>query len=149
LINVMVDTGCCGGMDAKAFNGFADAIRPCTMRAIARVETIQSPLLREDIGFEDLETRFTASVRKALDGDGNYGFKSWGMKSYLLPRLGLVQPHYDVAAAKKSWEDYKSSRGKPAPDREAAADRGRRLQEYLFTIALEECLKRDMPMQMH
>src|SRR5262249_33163792 len=41
LINVMVDTGCCGGMDAKAFNGFADAIRPCTMRAIARVETIQ------------------------------------------------------------------------------------------------------------
>ena len=77
LTNAMIDTGCCGGMDSKGFNGYASAIRPCTMRAIARVETIQTPLLREDIGFEELETRFTAAVRKALYGDGNYGFKTW------------------------------------------------------------------------
>ena len=66
-----------------------------------------------------------------------------------MERLGVVKPHYDSAAAKKSWEDYKRLRGMPASDREEEGDRGRRLKEYLLTIALEECMKRDMPMQIH
>jgi hypothetical protein len=66
-----------------------------------------------------------------------------------MERLGVVKPHYDAAAAKKSWDEFKSSRGTTSSDREADADRGRRLKEYLLTIALEECLKRDMPMQIH
>jgi predicted TIM-barrel fold metal-dependent hydrolase len=149
LTNAMVDTGCCGGMGAKGFTAFAEAIRPCIMRAISRIDTIQNPLFREDIPFEDLESRFTESVRKALDGDGNYGFKSWGMKWHQMERLGPIKPHYDSDAAKKSWEEYKRLRGTPASDREEEADRGRRLKEYFLTIGLEECMKRDMPMQIH
>jgi uncharacterized protein len=149
LANAMVDTGFAEGMDAKGFRAFEAAIRPCNMRALARVDTLQAPLLRESISFEELRDRFTASVRSALDGTGNYGFRSWGMKSYLLPRLGLVRPHYDAEAARQSWTEYQQSRNATPADREAAADRGRRLLEYFFTIALEECLQRDMPMQMH
>jgi uncharacterized protein len=149
LTNAMVDTGCCDGLGASAFTTYAEAIQPCTMRAIARIETIQTPLFREDISFEDLESRYTASVRKALDGDGNFGFKSWGMKWHQMERLGVVKPCYDPAEAKKSWEDYKRSRSAPSTDREEVADRGRRLKEYFLTIALEECMKRDMPMQIH
>jgi predicted TIM-barrel fold metal-dependent hydrolase len=149
LANAMVDTGCCGGMDAKAFQEFARAIRPCEMRAIARAETLYGPLMREDVAFEELDSRYRGAVREALDATGNYGFKSWGMKSHLLSRLGLLKPHYDADAAKKSWEEYKASRGAVITDREEAADRGRRLHEYLMTIALDECMKRDMPMQFH
>jgi predicted TIM-barrel fold metal-dependent hydrolase len=149
LTNAMIDTGCCEGIGAKGFAVYAEAISPCTMRAIARIETIQNPLFREDISFEDLESRFTGAVRKALDADGNYGYKSWGMKWHQMERLGVVKPHYDSAAAKNSWDEFKRLRGAPASDREEEADRGRRLKEYLLTIALEECLKRDMPMQIH
>ncbi len=149
LTNAMVDTGCCDGMRAPAFATFSDAIHPCTMRAIARIETIQTPLFHTDVSFEELESRFTDGVRKALDGDGNFGFKSWGMKWHQMERLGVIKPHYDSAAAKHSWEEYKRLRGTPAADREEEADRGRRLKEYFLTIALEECLKRDMPMQIH
>jgi len=149
LTNAMVDTGCCDGIGAGVFTAYAEAIRPCTMRAIARIETIQNPLFQTDISFEELESRYTDAVRKALDGNGNFGFKSWGMKWHQMERLGVVKPHYDSAAAKISWEDFKSSRGTTSSDREADADRGRRLNEYLLTIALEECLKRDMPMQIH
>src|SRR5262249_11702070 len=84
ITNAMVDTGCCEGMGVNGFNGFAQAIRPCQMRGIARAETIYNPLMREDISFEELDTRYREGVRKALDGDGNFGFKSWGMKSHLL-----------------------------------------------------------------
>jgi len=149
LTNAMVDTGCCEGMGARGFNAFAQAIRPCEMRAISRAETIYGPLMRQEFSFEELETRYKQGVGDALDGTGNYGFKSWGMKSHLLSRLGLLKPTWDSDLAKKSWEDYKRLRGTPSLDREEAADRGRGLNEYLFTIALEECLKRDMPMQMH
>ncbi|MBC7925169.1 MAG: amidohydrolase family protein, partial [Bryobacteraceae bacterium] len=148
LAHVMVDTGFNEGMDESGFRAFERAIAPTKMRTIARVETIQAPLLREDLPFAELTTRFTESVRKSLDETGNFGWRAWGMKSYLLPRLGLVQPHYDSEAAKKSWEEYRSTRTATG-DRETLSDRGRKLQEYLFTIALEECLKRDMPMQMH
>jgi predicted TIM-barrel fold metal-dependent hydrolase len=149
LTNAMVDTGVSNGMDAKGFHAFAQAILPCKMQAISRAETIYGPLMREEISFEELETRYTTGVRDALDGTGNYGFKSWGMKSHLLSRLGLIKPTWDAAAAKKSWEDYKKSRNAPVVDREEAADRGRGLAVYLMTIAMEECLKRDMPMQFH
>jgi uncharacterized protein len=149
LTNAMVDTGCCDNITAPGFATYSDSMRPCTMRAIARIETIQNPLFRQDLSFEDLESRFTAAVRKALDGDGNFGFKSWGMKWHQMERLGPIKPTYDSAAAKKSWEDYKLSRGTPASDREEEADRGRLLKEYFLTIALEECMKRDMPMQIH
>ena len=149
LTNAMVDTGCCDSIGASGFVAFAEAIRPCTMRAISRVDTIQNPLFHEDIALEDLESRFLDAVRKALDGTGNYGFKSWGMKWHQMERLGVVKPHYDSSLAKKSWEEYKRLRGTPASDREEEADRGRVLKEYLLTIALEECMKRDMPMQIH
>ncbi|MCU1257227.1 MAG: amidohydrolase 2, partial [Bryobacterales bacterium] len=43
LANAMVDTGFAEGMDAKGFQAFAQAIQPCRMRALARVETIQTP----------------------------------------------------------------------------------------------------------
>jgi predicted TIM-barrel fold metal-dependent hydrolase len=149
LTNVMVDTGCCDGMNATGFDAFAAAILPAKMRGIARVDSIQTPLFREDIPFDELELRFTSSVRQALDGDNNYGFKSWGMKWHQLEKLGVVKPHYDSAAAKRSWEEYKRVRSTPAADREEDADRGRVLKEYFLTIALDECLKRDMPMQIH
>lgn len=149
LANAMVDTGCCEGMGLKGFNGFAEAMKPCEMRAISRAETIYSPLMREDIPFEELDSRYREGVRKALDGDGNFGFKSWGMKSHLLSRLGLLKPHYDSDAAKKSWEEFKQSRNTVYQDREDAADRGRKLFEYFLAIGLDECIKRDMPMQMH
>ncbi len=150
LTNAMVDTGFSDdGLDARGFASYADAIRPCTMRAISRIETIQSPLFREDISFENFESRFTDGVRKALDGDGNYGFKSWGMKWHQMDHLGVIKPTYDSAPAKNSWEEYKRLRGAPVNDREEEADRGRRLKEYLLTIALEECMKRDMPLQIH
>src|SRR5258707_69705 len=45
LTNAMVDTGCCEGMGMNGFNAFAQAIRPCEMRAISRAETIYGPLM--------------------------------------------------------------------------------------------------------
>jgi len=119
------------------------------MRAISRIDTIQNALFRHDLSFDELESQFIANVRSALDGTGNFGFKSWGMKWHQMERLGVVKPHYDSSSAKQSWEEYKSLRGKPAEDREQEADRGRTLKEYFLTIALEECMKRDMPMQIH
>jgi uncharacterized protein len=149
LTNAMVDTGCCEGIGAAEFTTYADAIRPCTMRAIARIETIQNPLFRQDLSFEELESRYIGAVRAALDGNGNFGYKSWGMKWHQMERLGVVKPHYDSDAAKASWNEYRRLRGTPAADREDEADKGRRLKEYFLTIALEECMKRDMPMQIH
>jgi predicted TIM-barrel fold metal-dependent hydrolase len=146
LTNAMVDTGCCEGLGAAAFATYADAIRPCTMRAISRIDSIQNPLFRLDI---PLETRFVTTVRNALDGEGNFGFKSWGMKWHQMERLGVVKPQYDPSVAKTSWEEYRRLRGTPASDREEEADRGRALKEYFLTLALEECMKRDMPMQIH
>jgi predicted TIM-barrel fold metal-dependent hydrolase len=149
LTNAMVDTGCCEGVNGAGLAAYAEAIRPCNVRAIARVDTIQNPLFRLDIPFSELQSRFLTTVRKALDGDGNLGFRSWGMKWHQMERLGVVKPHYDETLAATSWEEYKRVRGRPATDREEEADRGRVLKEYFLTLALEECLKRDMPMQIH
>jgi predicted TIM-barrel fold metal-dependent hydrolase len=149
LTNAMVDTGCCEGLGAAALTSYADAIRPCTVRGISRIDSIQNPLFRLDISFNELQSRFLGTVQKALDGDGNFGFRSWGMKWHQMERLGVVKPQFDETLAAKSWEEYKSLRGTPAADREAEADRGRVLKEYFLTLALEECMKRDMPMQIH
>lgn len=150
LENVMTDTGCCGGADAPALQGYAKAIQPTTkFRAIARVETLHRDLMTEDISFQDLVGRFQQRVRDALDGTGNFGFKSYGMKSRLMPRLGLIKPVYDQKAAAASWEEYKRTRNDQEGDREERGYRGRVLLEHLLTLALEECLRRDMPMQFH
>jgi len=71
------------------------------------------------------------------------------MKSYLLPRVGVIRPQYDAAVARTSWDEYRSTRSDPPGEREIASRRGQRLLEYMLTLAIEECLKRDMPMQFH
>ena len=149
LTNAMVDTGCCEGLGGSEFSAYAEAIRPCEIRALSRVDTIQNALFRTDVSFEDLEWRFTATVREALDGSGSFGFKSWGMKWHQMERLRVVKPFYDAAVARNHGKKYKSLRGTPASDREEEADPGRALKQYFLTIALEECMKRDMPMQIH
>ena len=150
LENVMTDTGCCGGADAKALQAYDKAIQPSTkFRAIARVDAIQREFLSLDISFEELVNRFQLRVRDALDGTGNFGFKSYGMKSRLMPRLGLIKPVYDRKLAAASWEEYKRTRQITEGDREELGYRGRVLMEHLLTLALEECLARDMPMQFH
>ena len=147
--HTMLDTGFSEGMGAEGIGTFEKAIAPTKSRRIYRVETIQRQLLQQDISFGDLETQFVASVRKGLDEDGNYGAKSYGMKSYLMPRIGVVKPLYDSSIAARSWEAYKRTRDIEIEDREERSHRGSELQRYLLTLALEECLERDMPMQFH
>ena len=149
LENAMIDTGYSEGMGADGIRVFEGAIEPSQSRRIYRVETIQRELLREDFEFEELASRFVSMVRRGLDGDGNYGARSYGMKSYLMPRIGVVKPLYDAELAKRSWEDYKATREVEYEDREERAHRGKDLLRYLLTLALEECLERDMPMQFH
>lgn len=147
--NVMIDTGYSEGMDAAGIARFEDAIAPARSRRLYRVETITDELFAEDITFDELERRFVAMVRSGLDVDGNFGRKSYGMKSYLMPEIGVVKPLYDSAPARRSWEELKDAPEDPAADRETLAHRGKDLRRYLLTIALEECLERDMPMQFH
>jgi hypothetical protein len=149
LANVMVDTGFTDGLQADGMQRFASAIRPTEMRALARVEALLGDLLREDLAFDALESRFLARVTAALDGTGNYGMRSYGMKSYLMPRIGVIKPVYDASVARISWDDYRRTRSNPPGDREEQSRRGREMLEYMLTLAMEECLKRDMPMQFH
>ena len=149
LANVMVDTGFTDGMAEDGMQRFARVIAPTRMRALARVDALAQSFLQSDMTFDELEAGFLARVRDALDGTGNYGMKSYGMKSYLLPRVGLITPVYDRAVAAASWAALKQSRAHPPADRAAAGLIGRELLEYLLTAAIEECLKRDMPMQFH
>jgi hypothetical protein len=149
LANVMVDTGFTDGLQADGMQRFANAIRPTEMRAIARVDSLLADLLREDVAFDVLESRFLARVTAALDGTGTYGMRSYGMKSYLLPRIGVIKPVYDVSIARTSWDEYRRTRSDPPRDREETQRRGREMLEYLLTLAIEECLERDMPMQFH
>jgi hypothetical protein len=149
LENVMLDTGFREGLDTKGIQEFARSIEPTKSRGIARVETIQGELLRQDITFDNLQGLFVERVRSALDGTANFGLKSYGMKSYLLPRIGLIKPVYDAKLAAASWDEYKKLRGDTSGDRDDRAQRGKDLLQYLLTLALEECLARDMPMQFH
>lgn len=147
--NAMVDTGYAENMDATGIDQFERAIAPTKTRRILRIETIQNELFQQDIGFDELQTQFVNQVRRGLDKDGNYGKRSYGMKSYLMPKIGVVKPLYDAATAARSWEDYKSRPQSDYTDREELATRGKDIQRYLLTLALEECLQRDMPMQFH
>jgi predicted TIM-barrel fold metal-dependent hydrolase len=149
IANVMNDTGCCGGLTDASFAKFGEAIKPAQLRPIARVDHIEEPLLKEDISFDVLESRFLAAVRSALDDNGNFGMKSYGMKSYLLPEIGLIEPIYDPSVAKKGWEEYKQTRNTKYPDRVQAAANGKVIRQYTLTLSMEECLKRNMPMQFH
>jgi hypothetical protein len=151
LANVMTDTGCCEGTNTEGVFQYQQAIKPTQVRGLARVDTIQNDLLQRDLSFEDLEDQFTKRVRDALDGYGNVGIRSYGMKSYLLPRIGLLRPVYDRGVAAKSWEEYKQNRptNKRGLDRDEQNQRGRDLLLFLLTVAMEECLARDMPMQFH
>jgi hypothetical protein len=102
LENVMLDTGFREGLDTEAIQDFARAIAPTKCRGIARVETLQGDLLRQGISLAELERTFVTRVREALDGTANFGVKSSGMKSYLLPRIGLIKPVYDAKLAAAS-----------------------------------------------
>lgn len=147
--NAMVDTGYADGLDAAGVRTFSDAIKPTRTRLIARVETIQDELLPKNLPFAELRDTFVKRVRDTLDGTGNFGARSYGMKSYLLPAAGVIKPVYDAAAAAQSYEELKQANAKPFPDREVQARQGKVFLEYLLTLALEECLERDMPMQFH
>ena len=147
LENAMVDTGYADGLETQGIKRFENKIKPTTMRRIYRVETIQDELFDQDISFEELEIRFLQKVRAGLDGTENFGGKSYGMKSYLMPTIGVVKPLYDAEVAKRSWIDYKTTHR--FEDRQAESLSGKDIQRYLLTLAQEECLKRDMPMQYH
>ncbi len=116
---------------------------------IARVETITDELFEQDLPYAELRDRFVARVRDALDGTGNFGKRSVGMKSYLLPDIGVIHPIHDDAPAAVSWEEFKRTRQAKYTDRTEPNQRGKVLRERLLTLALEECLERDMPMQFH
>lgn len=150
--NIMLDTGYAEGCGAVEISRFEDAILPCRTNRLARIEMIQRELFPLDIPFDDYEERFVARMHEMLDGkgEGNYGKKSYGMKSYLLPYIGLIRPLYDREMARASWKDLRESFHKiPPRDREANYNISKDLRRYNFTIALEECLKRDIPMQIH
>ncbi len=147
--NVMLDTGFTDSLDQAGIQRFASAIQPSRTRHIARVEALADDLMDEDIPYPDLRDRFVARVREALDGTGNYGARSYGMKSYLLPDVGLITPQYDDGVAAQSWTEYRRTRTDRGEARGDRARRGQVLRERLLTLALEECLTRDMPMQFH
>lgn len=147
--NAMVDTGFRDGLDAAGMDRFAAAIQPTRTRYLARVERLTNGLLDKDIPYSELRDAYVQRVRDALDGTGNFGHRSYGMKSYLLPDIGLLSPVYDDEAAAASWESFKKTRKNVYTDRSEKARRGKVLRERLLTISVEECMARDMPMQFH
>lgn len=149
ITEVLIDTGYTDGLDATGVEGFVAAIAPTRAHYLARVDTITEELFADDCPYEDLRDRFVARVRDALDGTGNMGHRSVGMKSYLLPDIGVIRPHEDDTAAAASWQEYQQTRTAIYPDRTQHLERGKVLRERLLTLALEECLERDMPMQFH
>jgi predicted TIM-barrel fold metal-dependent hydrolase len=149
IANVMIDTGYADGLDAKGIQRFEDAVAPTRAHYIARVETITDELFEQELPYNELRDRFVTRVRAALDGNGNFGKRSVGMKSYLLPDIGVIRPTYDDEAAGTSWEEFKRTRKVKYTDRIEFQQRGKVLRERLLTLAIEECLERDMPMQFH
>ena len=149
ITEVLIDTGYTDGLDAAGVDRFVSTIGPTRTHYLARVDTITDELFATDVSYEDLRDSFVARVREALDGTGNLGHRSVGMKSYLLPDIGVIVPHDDDAAAAASWREFKRTREASYQDRTAYLERGRVLRERLLTLAIEECLERDMPMQFH
>ena len=146
---VLIDTGYTDGLDTEGVEGFVQTIAPTRAHYLARVDTITDELFQTDDSYEDLKDNFVTRVGDALDGTGNFGHRSVGMKSYLLPDIGVIKPHDDDTAAAASWQEFKQTRTVVYPDRSQFLERGKVLRERLLTLALEECLERDMPMQFH
>lgn len=152
IATLMIDTGFSAGLDQKGLDHFESVLAPATkIHYIARVEKLSDDLLwqEKELSYEDLRESFVARVRDALDGTGNFGRRSVGMKSYLLPDIGVIRPTYDDGLAAASWKEFRKMRDAPYADRAEGQARGRVLRERLLTLALEECLVRDMPMQFH
>ena len=153
--NAMLDTGYREGMDQAGMTRFTDAILPARGRHILRVDAILRAPMSEDLSLDEIESRMMAEIEAGLDGDGNLGAPSYGMKSYLLPRLGLLKPLFDRAAARRSWDAFRARRTRgevPAADAQDRDDYWQLQSEalrYLHSLALEACLERDMPMQFH
>lgn len=150
LANIIHDTGFMDGAGTDELDRFERAIEPCQSHRIARIETIQDEFFGLDLSFDEFETRYVSRLLDVLDGNGNYGKNSVGMKSYLLPDIGLIRPLYDRSLAARSWSNLRSSFSERTKmEREDAANIKKDLCRYTFTLALEECLKRDLPMQIH
>ncbi|MDX1395166.1 MAG: amidohydrolase family protein [Gemmatimonadota bacterium] len=157
--NAMLDMGYREGLDRAGVERFEAAIAPTRSWRILRVDTIQSELWAasedEDLGFDELLSRFDARLADGLDGTGNLGARSYGMKSYLLPRLGLLKPEWDAGRAAASWNAFRERRAAGALPRPDGVDRDEHWQiqssvlRFLHSRALEACLERDMPMQFH
>lgn len=153
--NAMLDMGYREGMDQDGVTQFKDAIAPTRGRHILRVDTILRAPMSEELSLDEIEAQMMAEIEAGLDGDGNLGAPSYGMKSYLLPRLGLLKPHFDRAAARRSWDGFRARRARgevPAADAQDRDDYWQMQSEallYLHSLALEACLERDMPMQFH
>ncbi|TIM56181.1 MAG: amidohydrolase [Mesorhizobium sp.] len=148
--NIMLETGVLDGRGPEAISLFEDAILPCQSYRISRIEQVQGELFGLDISFDEFEDRYIKRLHEILDGNGNFGKPSYGMKSYLLPDIGLIRPLYERRPAELSWQALrKSYDSRNNLDREESAQVTKDLCRYTFTLALEECLKRDMPMQIH
>ena len=147
--NLMIDTGYSEGMGQAELDRFDQEIAPAQSRRILRADNVFYSVLNKDLSFDELEKQFVAAMTRGLDGDGNYGQSSWGMKSYLMPQIGVLKPLYDRNIARADWETFKVSMSEPFTDREERAMRGKDIQRYMHTLAMEACLERDMPMQFH
>ncbi|PZV37026.1 amidohydrolase family protein [Mesorhizobium kowhaii] len=149
--NIMLDTGVLEGGGAETISQFEDAIIPCKSHRISRIDQVEGELFKLDVGFDDFEALYIDRLQEILDGTGNFGKRSVGMKSYLLPDIGLIRPLYDRKPAALSWGAMKRSvrNATDGVDREEVASVKKDLRRYTFTLALEECLKRDMPLQIH
>jgi len=153
--NLMLDMGYREGLGIKGVNQFKKAISPTKGRHILRVDTILRDLMKIDLSFDEIESKMIKEIENGLDGNGNLGDKSYGMKSYLLPRLGLIKPLYDKTIAQTSWEQFLRARGKGELPSDNSGDRDEHWKmkgdalRYLHSLALEFCLERDMPMQFH
>lgn len=148
--NIMLETGVLDGQGPEAIWRFEEAILPCQSHRISRIEQVQGELFPLDITFDEFESRYIERLREILDGNGNFGKPSFGMKSYLLPDIGLIRPLHDRQPAELSWQALRKSYDvRNNINREQSAQVTKDLCRYTFTLALEECLKRDMPMQIH
>ncbi len=147
--NIMIDTGFTDGMDANGIHRFEEAIRPTKTHYLTRVEALTDELFKQDIPYTQLRDQFISQVKDHLDGTANYGRQSVGMKSYLLPDIGVIMPVYDDKAAAASWNDFRKTRKRKYTDRAEFQARGKVLRERFLTLAIEACMERDLPMQFH
>ena len=153
--NAMLDMGYREGLNEANLNKFKKAIAPTKGRHILRVDTILKDMMTKDISFDEIEAKMVTDIKDGLDSMVNLGAKSYGMKSYLLPRLGLFKPLYDRSVAKKSWRNFINAMKNGSLPSMHGGDRDENwaIREdalrYLHSLALEMCMERDMPMQFH